>query len=434
MNTLTLFGDVGWEIKPAGVMAELGEMVGDVLVKINSYGGDIYEGISIMHALRSHPGQVTVRVEGVAASAASVIAVGGADRVEMTAGSELMVHMPWVETPGDADELRKTADDLDRTAQSLAEIYAEKAGGTAEQWLEMMRAETWFSAQEAVDAGLADAVVDSRAGKAPVLAGATRKRFAFAGRSEAPTPRIFEEENMTFTHEVAKRLGLSATDVDETTVLAALEETLAEQADTEPSVDGDAKIKLPADTSVFSEDQLKQIISTLKAENKELWKLQKELNDAAADEDDAGDEPQPEAAEVEPEPAEFAEEPAEDPDETEVVTLPREVFDELKAAADAGAAALAAERERALDAEVDQWIAEGRAVAAKRASIREDMRSNPEATRRIYANVPKGTIPRAEIGYGVDPVDAEADAASDSMPSVEDLRKLAKSRRESGRK
>lgn len=239
---------------------------------------------------------------------------------------------------------------------------------------------------------------------------------------------------MTFTHEVAKRLGLSATDVDEATVLAALDETLAEQADTEPSVDGDAKIKLPADTSVFSEDQLKQIISSLKAENTELWKLQKELNDAAADEDDAGDEPQPEAAEVEPEPAEFAEEPAEDPDETEVVTLPREVFDELKAAADAGAAALAAERERALDAEVDQWIAEGRAVAAKRASIREDMRSNPEATRRIYANVPKGTIPRAEIGYGVDPVDAEADAASDSMPSVEDLRKLAKSRRESGRK
>lgn len=433
MNTLTLFGEVGWEIKPAGVMAQLSEMTGDVLVKINSYGGDIYEGISIMHALRSHPGQVTVRVEGVAASAASVIAVGGADVLQLATGSELMIHMPWVETPGDAEELRKTADDLDRTAQSLAEIYAEKAGGTPEQWLEMMRAETWFSAQEAMDAGLADAVVDSRAGKAPVLAGATRKRFAFAGRSEAPTPRIFEEENMTFTHEVAKRLGLSATDVDEATVLAALEETLAEQADTEPSVDGDAKIKLPADTSVFSEDQLKQIISTLKAENKELWKLQKELNDAAADadEDDAGDEPQPEAAEVEPEPAEFAEEPAKDPDEAETVTLDLDTYRELQAAAKAGWDAAEADKQRALEGEVEQWITDGRISAALRPKALKAIKADAAAARATFGANPKGTIPRAEIGYGVDPANAEVEMTKDQkiQAGIARANKLAQARK-----
>lgn len=430
MNTLTLFGDVGWEIKPAGVMAELGEMVGDVLVKVNSYGGDIYEGIAIMHALRSHPGQVTVRVEGVAASAASVIAVGGADRVEMTAGSELMVHMPWVETPGDADELRKTADDLDRTAQSLAEIYAEKAGGTAEQWLEMMRAETWFSAQEAVDAGLADAVVDSRAGKAPVLAGATRKRFAFAGRSEAPIPKIFEEENMTFTHEVAKRLGLSAADVDEATVLAALDETLAEQADNEDQ-SGEMTINLTPDTSVFSEEHLKQMISTLKAENKELWKLQKELNDAAADEDDAGDEPQPEAAEVEPEPAEFAEEPAEDPDEAETVTLDLDTYRELQAAAKAGWEAAEADKQRALEGEVEQWITDGRISAALRPKALKAIKADASAARATFGANPKGTIPRAEIGYGVDPANAEVEMTKDQkiQAGIARANKLAQARK-----
>lgn len=396
MNSLMLFGDIGWDVQPSQVLAELAGMSGDVLVRVNSYGGDIYDGISIMHALRSHDGRVTVRVEGVAASAASLIAVGGADELHMTAGSELMVHMPWVETPGNSDDLRKAADDLDRTAVSMAEIYAEKAGGTAEQWVEMMRAETWFSAQEAVDAGLADAVADSRAGKVPVLAGASRKRFAFAGRSEAPTPKILEEEKMTFTNEVAKRLGLTATDVDEETVLAALEETLSEQAG-EP--DGD---------DVQGDDV--------------------ETEPDVVEESDVVD--------PEGEPAEFAEEPDQEDGDADVedsaasVTLPRDVFEELKAAAEAGAAALAAERERSLDAEVDSWISEGRAVAAKRASIREDMRTNPEATRRIYANVPKGTIPRVEIGYGVDPVEPE----SDSTPSVDDLRKLAKSRLEASRK
>ena len=232
MNELVLFGDVGYEVQASRVVAELAEVRGDVLVRINSYGGDIYEGLAIMNALRSHDGEVTARVEGVAASAASIVAIGGADRVEMTTGAELMVHLPWVDAPGNPDELRKTADDLDRTARSLATLYAEKAGSEPDVWLDMMRAETWFSAQEAVDAGVADAVVDARAGKSPVLAGASRKRFAFAGRSEAPTPKILEEEKMTFSNEVAKRLGLSVAGVDEATVLAALEETLAEQADT----------------------------------------------------------------------------------------------------------------------------------------------------------------------------------------------------------
>lgn len=398
MNELVLFGDVGYEVQASRVVAELAEARGDVLVRINSYGGDIYEGLAIMNALRSHDGEVTARVEGVAASAASIVAIGGADRVEMTTGAELMVHLPWVDAPGNPDELRKTADDLDRTARSLAELYAEKAGGEPDVWLDMMRAETWFSAQEAVDAGVADAVVDARAGKSPVLAGASRKRFAFAGRSEAPTPKILEEEKMTFTNEVAKRLGLSVADVDEATVLAALEETLAEQADTD-----DAE---PED--------------------------EQGAGDAAEEQADADQADADVAVEVDgdEEPAEFAEEPAEDPNEAETVTLDLETYRELQAAAKAGWEAAEAEKQRHLEGEVDQWIKDGRISASLRGRAVKAIKADAAGARALYGSNPKGTIPRAEVGYGVDPVEPE----SNDVPSVEDLRKLAKSRRESGRK
>lgn len=397
MNEILMYGTVGWEITAAETIAKLADMTGDVTVRINSYGGDSFEGVAVKNALRAHAGHVTAVVDGVAASAASVIAVCGADRVVMRPGAELMIHDAWTFTDGNAADLTKVAADLERTSQAMAEMYAEKAGGDAERWRDMMRAETWFSAQEAVDAGLADAVEDGRTAERPVLA-KTGPRFAYAGRDGAPKPKILEEENVAFTKEVAKRLGLSADVVDEATVLAALEETLAEQADEKPA---EPIEEAEGETADADEDQ------------------------AAGTEDTSG-----ESAEVEPEPAEFAEEPAEDTDEAEVVTLPRDVFEELKAAAAAGAQARETERVNGLDAEVDQWIAEGRAVAANRGAIRKAMHADPEATRRIYANVPKGTIPRAEIGYGVDPVEPE----SDSIPSVEDLRKLAKSRRESGRK
>ena len=398
MNELVLFGDVGYEVQASRVVAELAEVRGDVLVRINSYGGDIYEGLAIMNALRSHDGEVTARVEGVAASAASIVAIGGADRVEMTTGAELMVHLPWVDAPGNPDELRKTADDLDRTARSLADLYAEKAGGEPDVWLDMMRAETWFSAQEAVDAGVADAVVDVRAGKSPVLSGASRKRFAFAGRSEAPTPKILEEEKMTFTNEVAKRLGLSVADVDEATVLEALEETLAEQADTDDVEPEDDQGAGDADEEQAEPDQADA--------------------DAAVEVD--GDE----------EPAEFAEEPAEDPDEAETVTLDLETYRELQAAAKAGWEAAEAEKQRHLEGEVDQWIKDGRISAALRGRAVKAIKADAASARALYGSNPKGTIPRAEVGYGVDPVAPE----SDSMPSVEELRERAKSRLASGRK
>lgn len=398
MNEILMYGTVGWEITAAETIAKLADMTGDVTVRINSYGGDSFEGVAVMNALRHHDGQVTAVIDGVAASAASVIAVGGADRLVMRPGSELMIHDAWTFADGNAADLTKVAGDLERTSQSMAEIYAGKGGGEPDEWRDMMRAETWFSAQEAVDAGLADAVEDGRTAEKPVLA-KSGPRFAYAGRERAPKPKILEEETMAFTHEVAKRLGLSVADVDEATVLEALEETLAEQADT---TDAEPEGEQGATTETVEEQ------------------AEPDQADADAAVEVDGDE----------EPAEFAEEPAEDPDEAETVTLDLETYRELQAAAKAGWEAAEAEKQRHLEGEVEQWIKDGRISAALRGRAVKAIKADAAGARALYGSNPKGTIPRAEVGYGVDPVAPE----SDSIPSVEDLRKLAKSRRESGRK
>jgi ATP-dependent protease ClpP protease subunit len=127
-------------------------------VRLNSPGGSVTEGIAIASALRSHPADITIRVDGIAASIASVIAMAG-DRLSMMPGSMLMVHEAFGECVGDSAEMIKMAEVLDVISDNIASMYAAKAGGTADEWRERMRAETWFKAEDAVAAGLADGVV-----------------------------------------------------------------------------------------------------------------------------------------------------------------------------------------------------------------------------------------------------------------------------------
>lgn len=184
------------EITPRGRGAawlrnQLADHTGDVELHVNSPGGDVHEGVAMLNVLRAHPGRVTAIVEGLAASAASFIVAGGADRVIMRPHSEVMVHSPWMALEGDAPSLEKGARDLQRLGGTLARIYADKAGGTPEHWAELMAAETWFTADEAVSAGLADEVVDARSDTTKVRnvdASPVFARFRYRSRAEAPNP------------------------------------------------------------------------------------------------------------------------------------------------------------------------------------------------------------------------------------------------------
>ncbi|HNF06816.1 MAG TPA: Clp protease ClpP, partial [Mycobacterium sp.] len=167
-------------------------------VRINSPGGNIFDGVAILNALRGHPGKVTVFVDSLAASAASFLAMGG-DEIVMNRDSEMMIHKGHGLVVGGADDMRQQADLIDRLNDKIAGIYAERAGGSVEDWLAIMDAETWYSAEEAVEAGLADRVETATADRDQAAAKFDLSIFAHAGRAHAPAPRFPKAHNRTST-------------------------------------------------------------------------------------------------------------------------------------------------------------------------------------------------------------------------------------------
>lgn len=158
--------------------------VDTINLRINSPGGEVFDGITIHHALRNHRANVHVIVDGLAASIASVIAMAG-DKISMARGSQMMIHEGHTIAAGFAGDMRKCADILDRTSADIAGFYAARAGGTTEYWLGQMAAETWYNAEEAVRAGLADEVLEP---SRQLKAAWDLSVFNFAGRANAPAP------------------------------------------------------------------------------------------------------------------------------------------------------------------------------------------------------------------------------------------------------
>lgn len=129
----------------------------DIDLEINSYGGDMFLGIEIMNILRSHKGNVTVTVTGIAASAASLICMG-ADKVRMFSNTQMMLHQPWTIAVGNAKKLRKIADDLETAEESMIASYTHRIDADIAKRL--LDEETYITAQKAVELGLADEIVD----------------------------------------------------------------------------------------------------------------------------------------------------------------------------------------------------------------------------------------------------------------------------------
>jgi ATP-dependent protease ClpP protease subunit len=147
-----------WGVSASMVLAALAQVPGRALnVRVNSPGGEYFEGVAIANALRSHDGPVNVFIDGMAASAASVIAMAG-ETVTMGIGSQLMIHDASCITLGNPAEHRRALDMLEQTSDDIAAQYAAKAGGEVKDWRAAMVAETWYTAAQAVEAGLADAV------------------------------------------------------------------------------------------------------------------------------------------------------------------------------------------------------------------------------------------------------------------------------------
>lgn len=163
-NEIYIYGviDPVWGISAQGVAYALQQANGeDVTLRINSGGGSIWEGVAIYNLLKAYAGKVTAVVDGIAGSMASVIAEG-ASEVVMGEGSLFFIHCPLVTNGGgNAEQLRKLAEDLDKHEAGIVDIYAARTGKSADEIRALMQAETFMTAQEAVANGFADRVATS---------------------------------------------------------------------------------------------------------------------------------------------------------------------------------------------------------------------------------------------------------------------------------
>ncbi|TCK43462.1 ATP-dependent protease ClpP protease subunit [Paraburkholderia sp. BL8N3] len=183
---LRIYDEIGfWGTTAKGFIEQLDAVAGgatEVIVAVNSPGGDVFDAFTIYNALRRYAGKVTARVDGVAASAASLV-VMAADQVVMPENAMLMIHNPWTIALGTAAELRSTADMMDKARDGILAAYRRKSGQSDDELVAMMDAETWLTALEAQSLGFCDVLEE------PVrLAASTNAAGLLARFQKAPEP------------------------------------------------------------------------------------------------------------------------------------------------------------------------------------------------------------------------------------------------------
>lgn len=166
LTSIYIYDEISWfGVTAQDFMRELGSVRSSSIdLHVSSPGGDVFDGIAIYNALKQHPATVNVTIDSIAASIASVIAMAG-DTIAMAQGSMIMIHEPFAMVIGDSRDMRKQADALDLMGNSIAGIYAARAGGSVDSWRAVMADETWYGDADAVASGLADSVTGTAAAK-----------------------------------------------------------------------------------------------------------------------------------------------------------------------------------------------------------------------------------------------------------------------------
>jgi ATP-dependent Clp protease protease subunit len=158
--------DMSWwgdEVTPKQFKKDLDKLgdVDEIAVFINSLGGDVFAGQAIHSMLKRHKATISVYIDGIAASAASIIAMAG-DTIKMPKNAMMMVHNPWTWAIGYAADFRKVADDLDKIREAVISAYQVKTGLSPEEIGALLDAETWMTAEEAVEKGFADEAEEAK--------------------------------------------------------------------------------------------------------------------------------------------------------------------------------------------------------------------------------------------------------------------------------
>jgi ATP-dependent protease ClpP protease subunit len=375
-----IYGDIGATyFDESGVsvedfVAQLDELddVKALDVRINSPGGSAWDGMTIANAIIRHPAKVTTWIDGLAASAASLVAVAG-DEVVTSKYGQAMLHNAHAVAMGTAKDMREIASQLDNLNASMAAYYADRAGGDAATWSRAMTKESWYNADEMLEAGLATRIDTSgvreevEAAVASAMAG-TAEEYRYRGRTAAPAP-VVRATNTTKESRMADKKSLAAS------------------------------LGLPDDAT--DEDILAATRKALGADG----------GDGDEDDGDEGGEGAPEApttpekpiVDAPPEPAKVPAGAAARADDG-TVTLDSAAYASLKAAAELGARAHATLQAQADARVVDQAIDDGRITPARRNHYLALMVSDRADTTDLLTKrlSPGAAVPMTEMGHSAD--------------------------------
>ena len=269
---VSIYDEIGFGgVTAKSFLAELKKLSGQrVHLRINSVGGSVVEGAAIYNALRRHKGGLVVHIDALAASMASVIAMAG-DETFIADNALVMIHNPWGMTMGDADELRKEADILDKLKATLVNAYVRKTGMEAEQVAQMMDDETWLDATEAVALGFADYIEDGMEAAASITPEAARARFdTFQNSMARKSTKTIKAEEAAPAEVVAEPI-VEAPVADEAVDTSSEDNMNAELQAKVDALQADLAAKVEAEVAQAqaSEDIAKEI-ETLKAEVERL--------------------------------------------------------------------------------------------------------------------------------------------------------------------
>lgn len=189
--------------------AELNSGEGDITVRIHSEGGDCFAAATIYTALKEYRGKVTVKIDGLAASAASVIAMAG-DSVEISPVGIIMIHNPWTGAIGDSAEMKTVAQMLDDVKETIINAYERKTKLSRKKISELMDAETYFHAQKAIEYGFADKIIGDES--APMIEISSRRQIMNcmkgAIRAKLAAEKKAAPDNRVDAAQLHKRLNL----------------------------------------------------------------------------------------------------------------------------------------------------------------------------------------------------------------------------------
>lgn len=261
---LLVYGDVGFDVTPRSVAEALKKSKAQTVnVRISSGGGSAFDGLAIYNLLRASGRRIEVDIDGLAASAASVIAMAG-DEVRISEAALMMIHNSSNGSHGHADDLRDVADVLDKLDQAIAATYARKSGRSAESFQALMDDETYMTAQEALNAGLVDKITGAQAVAADVKAARSWAQLpdAVKAKLQAPTGAAIvaevassdTKEDMT-PEQLAQALALAlapfAARLDAIEASASeSDEDVESEADVEVEIDEEEEVETSADADV----------------------------------------------------------------------------------------------------------------------------------------------------------------------------------------